>query len=75
MFDLAGKPFGRGRVDLRLGTDTAGELYLLTKFNGDIFRLGSLGAVPEQATWAMMILGFGAVGGAMRRRRLKVSYA
>ena len=75
MFDLAGNPFGRGRVDLRLGTDTAGELYLLTKFNGDIFRLGSLGAVPEQATWAMMILGFGAVGGAMRRRRLKVSYA
>lgn len=25
--------------------------------------------VPEPATWAMMILGFGAVGGAMRRRR------
>ncbi len=26
------------------------------------------GAVPEPATWAMMILGFGVVGGAMRRR-------
>lgn len=26
------------------------------------------GAVPEPATWALMILGFGAVGGAMRRR-------
>ena len=25
--------------------------------------------VPEPATWALMILGFGAVGGAMRRRR------
>lgn len=25
-------------------------------------------AVPEPATWAMMILGFGAIGGAMRRR-------
>ena len=25
-------------------------------------------AVPEPATWAMLILGFGAVGGAMRRR-------
>jgi hypothetical protein len=24
-------------------------------------------AVPEPATWAMMILGFGLVGGAMRR--------
>jgi len=26
-------------------------------------------AVPEPATWALMILGFGAVGFAMRRRR------
>ena len=26
-------------------------------------------AVPEPATWAMMILGFGLVGGALRRRR------
>ncbi len=28
----------------------------------------SPGVVPEPATWALMILGFGAVGGAMRRR-------
>ncbi len=27
------------------------------------------GAVPEPATWAMMILGFGAVGSLLRRRR------
>lgn len=27
------------------------------------------GAVPEPATWALMILGMGAIGGAMRRRR------
>lgn len=37
------------------------------------------GAVPEPSTWAMMLLGFGFVGGAMRaaRRRLKLtaSYA
>jgi hypothetical protein len=25
--------------------------------------------VPEPATWAMMILGFGGVGAVMRRRR------
>lgn len=29
----------------------------------------SLSAIPEPATWAMMIVGFGMVGGAMRRRR------
>lgn len=27
------------------------------------------GAVPEPATWAMMLLGFGGVGVALRRRR------
>jgi PEP-CTERM motif len=36
----------------------------------------ALGAVPEPATWAMMILGFGAIGGAMRaRRRTRVAFA
>jgi hypothetical protein len=35
-----------------------------------------MGAVPEPATWAMMILGFGVIGGAMRRRpSVKLAYA
>ncbi|RYE81059.1 MAG: PEP-CTERM sorting domain-containing protein, partial [Hyphomicrobiales bacterium] len=33
------------------------------------------GAVPEPTTWAMMIGGFGLMGGMMRRRVAKVSYA
>ena len=33
------------------------------------------GAVPEPATWALMILGFGAVGVAMRRRHRKTTVA
>jgi len=34
-------------------------------------------AVPEASTWAMLVLGVGAVGGAMRRRRVRstVSFA
>lgn len=45
---------------------------------GDYVRVltAATPAVPEPATWAMMLLGFGAIGGAMRaRRRDKVSVA
>ena len=35
---------------------------------------GTQSAVPEPATWAMMLVGFGLIGGAMRRRSFKVSY-
>ncbi|KQS04194.1 hypothetical protein ASG11_07965 [Sphingomonas sp. Leaf357] len=39
-------------------------------------QFANAGAVPEPATWAMMIMGFGLVGGAMRRRAApKVSFA
>jgi hypothetical protein len=33
----------------------------------------SMSAIPEPTTWAMMLVGFGAVGYSMRRR--KVGYA
>jgi hypothetical protein len=33
------------------------------------------GAIPEPATWAMMIMGFGGVGALMRRRRHELAYA
>lgn len=34
-----------------------------------VSQLNFDGAVPEPGTWAMMILGFGAIGSAMRRRQ------
>ena len=34
-----------------------------------VVRIGTLVAVPEPATWAMMLLGFAGLGGALRRRR------
>ncbi len=43
--------------------------------NGSSASGGSVAIVPEPATWAMMIGGFGLVGGAMRRRRLAGSVA
>ncbi|WP_298668249.1 FxDxF family PEP-CTERM protein [uncultured Sphingomonas sp.] len=33
------------------------------------FTAGAVGAVPEPATWALMILGMGGIAGAMRHRR------
>lgn len=36
--------------------------------NAALFRTGQA-AVPEPATWAMMLMGFGAMGVALRRRR------
>lgn len=35
---------------------------------------GARGAVPEPATWGMLMLGFALAGGALRRRSAKVSY-
>jgi hypothetical protein len=51
----------------------SGDTIRLTLTGSDIGG----GAVPEPATWAMMLIGFGFVGGAMRRRRQqpKVSFA
>ena len=50
-----------------------------TAFGGNDFAIDDIsldtqsivnpGAVPEPATWAFMIAGFGAIGGAMRRQR------
>lgn len=37
--------------------------------NAQIFATGNVPAVPEPATWAMMLLGFGTIGVGMRRRR------
>ncbi|SNS78417.1 PEP-CTERM protein-sorting domain-containing protein [Sphingomonas laterariae] len=41
----------------------------------DNIVLNDVAAVPEPATWAMMIGGFGMVGGALRRRRPNRAFA
>jgi hypothetical protein len=60
---------------------TTGAATLVGNSGRAIFGI-AVQAVPEPGTWAMMILGFGAVGGAMRRRsasarasRMTLTYA
>jgi len=39
------------------------------------FSVESAGGIPEPASWAMMIGGFGLAGAALRRRRVRVAFA
>ena len=53
---------------LYLGIDSRSELsFDITELGARISLVSA--AVPEPATWAMMILGFGLIGFAARRRR------
>lgn len=77
---LADDPFKTIAVRFRSSADTAFRVQLgaLGGDNiGPVIDNLSISAVPEPATWAMMIGGFGLVGGAMRRRaaRTSVTYA
>jgi PEP-CTERM motif len=72
-----------GSVTFAVNTGDSFGFYVRSLDSGfgraDILVTGDLfagGAVPEPATWAMMIIGFGLTGSAMRRRSsIKVSYA
>ncbi len=70
-----------GTNGLFSATGTDGTQFLGFRLNSsqNSFEIDNVAAVPEPATWAMMLFGFGAVGFGMRRRRgkekLRVRYA
>lgn len=76
---------GGGTTNTRLLNPAAniGNIWLVgAAFNNadgkiDAFKFSNLtvgsSAVPEPATWAMMILGFGMIGSAMRRRQVRTA--
>ena len=73
-FGLGAVPPRSGRLVYDTGT---GPKILSAVFarngNNSVFVIDDLAvAAPEPATWLMMILGFGLVGGQLRRRRTKV---
>jgi hypothetical protein len=73
---FTGLPAGAGSNSLTVRGTNGGN----GSFGGSLsFTPATVAAIPEPATWAMMLGGFGMVGGAMRARRRKervtVSYA
>ena len=68
-------------VDFRTGSSVSGNLTIaMFKTSGlqidfDHVQLTASGAVPEPASWAMLIAGFGLTGAAARRRRRMVAVA
>ena len=83
----AGSGIGNASSFFKLDAGTGVDLFSLLKDNQNFKGLsnaaifstggenGGGGGVPEPATWALMIMGFGAVGGAMRVRRRAVHFA
>ena len=51
------------------GTTISGLRITSSQNSAEVDNFGTVGAVPEPGTWAMMLLGFGAIGASMRRRR------
>ncbi|WP_443969661.1 PEPxxWA-CTERM sorting domain-containing protein [Sphingobium sp. CR28] len=62
------------RIDI-LNNYSAGTIYDTYASGLSEVRFNGTGAVPEPATWAMMIAGFGLAGAALRRRTAIVRFA
>lgn len=70
-FDLGALAAGEHTIALGMHTTNASSGHFLAKFDNVVLTGDNLvsGAVPEPGAWALMILGFGAAGAAIRRRR------
>ena len=63
------------RMSQSFGYSVAGGPSYGTDSLGAITIGGAAAAVPETATWAMMLAGFAMVGGALRRRSTRIVFA
>lgn len=63
-------PFGAYMNSFTGGNWSQRELYFGLRIFGD-----RIGGVPEPASWAMMLAGFGIAGGALRRRKSAMAFA
>ena len=73
---ISGETNGRVTYTVTSGPLLAGAVFSSTGNSFEIDNVATAGAVPEPATWAMIILGFGIIGRGMRtRRNTMVSFA
>ncbi len=70
-FDVTAPADGLYNFQLSYGECCGGPAVIRFDVNGS--PAGGGGGVPEPSNWAMMIGGFGLVGGAMRRRQSKIA--
>ncbi len=54
---------------------TGAASFIDTIGSGPLIGITATGAVPEPATWGMMLVGFGIVGSSLRRRRSSLHFA
>lgn len=66
---------GRFRFTGAAGERIASITFASTGNSFEVDRLAVAGAIPEPATWAMMLGGFGLIGAASRRRRVNYAVA
>jgi hypothetical protein len=71
MGQIPGNAFTFDGFTLTQTIDRLGAPYEINTASFSYQLRDTIGAVPEPATWAMMIFGFGAVGSAMRQQRRK----
>jgi hypothetical protein len=67
--------FGFTNVAPKFGITGAGASAKLNSFNAGNLTGSFGGAVPEPASWALMIMGFGGVGAMVRRRKTSAALA
>ena len=75
-----GNQVAAGTNGLFTVTGATGEFFTSVTFASsqnsfEVDNLAAVSAVPEPATWAMMLIGFGAVGHSMRKRRTRTTVA
>lgn len=65
-----GDALNNRRVNFDFGTDSVNSITFSSRQNSfELDTIAAGGAVPEPATWAMLLAGMGMVGASMRRRR------